>query len=148
MRKLFLAVLLAVSVAGSAFAADVKTSSVNTKVKNSFYEEFSDAKNVEWSVKDGYVKATFELDGKKVEAFYQQNGESIGTSTPITLDKLPSSTKRYLGKKYYGYTFYESIQFDTPVETAYFLSGENEKEKVILKVERGTISIVTRSAKG
>ncbi len=145
MRKLFIAVLMTASMATTAFAADVK--SLNVRVRNSFQQEFAEATNVEWSARPTYFKATFQLDGKKIEAFYTPDGESLGKSTSIALDNLPSAAKRYLAKKYAGYTFKEAIQFDSPEETVYYVSAENEKQTVILKVDGGLVSVQSRNIK-
>lgn len=146
MKRLFIAVLVAASIATSAFAADVK--SVNVQVKNSFHQEFSKATGVQWTVKSTFVKATFILDGEQVDAFYTPDGESIGRSSAIAVENLPSVAKRRIAKKYGSYTIKEAIKFEAANETAYFISAENEKEAVVLKVAGGLISVYNRSIKG
>ncbi|MCW3109009.1 MAG: hypothetical protein JWQ09_3515 [Segetibacter sp.] len=133
MKKLFLVALLAVTVAASAFAKDTKK--VNAAAIGNFKVEFKRASDVTWTVNDNYVKATFILNNERMEAFYNENGERIGTSRAITLDELPVKAKRAFAKKFDGYTVKQAIEFDGTEETAYYLSAENEKESVILKVD-------------
>ena len=53
----------------------------------------------------------------------------------VTLDELPIRAKRDFAKKYNGYTVKEAILFEGTMESAYYISAEDEKGSVILKVE-------------
>jgi hypothetical protein len=132
MKKLFIAALLALTVAGSAFAKDTKK--VNALVVRTFDSEFRKASNVTWTVNEEYVKATFTLNNEKMEAIYNPSGERIGTSRAITIDELPVKTKRAFAKNYGDYAVKEAIEFTGTEENGYFISAENEKEVVVLKV--------------
>jgi hypothetical protein len=145
MKKLFIAALLTLTFAIGAFAADDKK--VDLKIRNNFNTEFGDLDNVKWTVKTNYVKASFEMDGEKVEAFYDVNGEALGQSRNISLDKLPIQAKRTFAKKYSDYTVKEAIKFDGVDESAYFISAENEKQSVILKVTGAGISVFKKTMK-
>jgi hypothetical protein len=145
MKKLFIAALLTVAVATSGFSSDDKK--VNNQIRQNFHSEFSDADNVTWSVKSSYIKASFEIDGQKADAFYDFNGECIGSSRPITLENLPVQAKRTFAKKYADYVVKEALKFECNNETAYFISAENEKHSVILKVTGGGVSVYKKSPK-
>jgi hypothetical protein len=69
-----------------------------------------------------------------MEAFYNGTGEKIGSSRAISIDELPLKAKRSFAKDYADYTVKEVIEFNGTDETAYYLSAENEKTAVILKV--------------
>ena len=132
MKKLFIAALLAVTVTASAFAKDTKK--VNGRALSSFNVEFGKASDVSWTATDNYAKATFVLNSEKMEVFYNTAGEKIGTSRTISMDELPVKTKRAFAKDYSGYTVKESIEFDGVEESGYYISAENEKESLVLKV--------------
>lgn len=132
MKKLFFSTLLAISLASSAFAAETKK--VSSAATNTFAADFKKATEITWSVTDEYAKATFVLNNQKMEAFYNVNGEIIGTSTHAIIEDLPVHAKRSFAKKFNGYTVKEIIHFDGTEETAYYISAENDKETVILKV--------------
>jgi len=74
------------------------------------------------------------LNEKRMEAYYNLDGEVIGTSTPITLEELPVKAKRTIAKKFEGYTFTEAIRFEGAEENAFYIFTQNDKETVILKV--------------
>ncbi len=146
MRKLFLAALLTVTVAASAFAKDIN--SKNVRAERRFSADFRDAEKVQWTLRSTFAKANFYLNGEKREAFYDLNGEMIGTSSNISLNKLPVAAKRIFAKKYDGYTVKEAIHFEGIEEAAYYISAENEKESVILKVtDSNTVSVFKKARK-
>jgi hypothetical protein len=145
MKKLFFAALLTVTVATSAFSADEKK--VNVNILRAFESEFTEANNVQWNVKSEYIKASFEVDGKKADAFYSHDGEYLGSSSKIVLEDLPVQAKRTFAKKYADYTVLEAIKFNGTEETAYFVSAENEKQSVVLKITNGGVSVYKRTAK-
>jgi hypothetical protein len=152
MKKLFIIALLIIAVAGSAFASDTKK--VNILIKNSFNADFGKAIDVAWTINEQYTKASFTMHKQQMEAFYNSNGDLIGTSKSIDLDELPVAAKRTLIKKYGefmalgGFSVKEAIRFDRIDDGAYFISLDNEKETVILKVgDTGDVSIYNQAEK-
>lgn len=123
---------MVITVAASAFAADIKK--VNTNAVNSFKSDFKKAANVRWARTQNFIKATFTLDGQEMEVFYNMDGEKVATSKKIALDELPAEAKRTFTKKFDGYNVKEAIHFKGTDEEAYYISAENENESVIVKV--------------
>ena len=133
MKKLFLSALIATTIATSAFATDANK--INFRIMQAFKNEYTNVANVNWTLRSTYAKAAFEKDGQPIEVFYNLAGEMIGTSRQITIDALPTNAKRTFAKKYGGYTVKEAIKFEGEQENAFYISAENDKEKVILKVD-------------
>src|SRR4051812_25053658 len=121
MKKLLLAALFAVTLIASAFASPVKR--VNSFVTRSFQEDFKDVSDVQWDLSPSFAKATFILDDVRTEAYYDLNGEFIGTCHSISLDELPISAKRSFAKKYSDYTVSQAIEFTGRDETSYYISA-------------------------
>ncbi len=145
MKNLFIAALLALSAATSAFASPKP---VSASILSSFNNEFKKVSDVSWSTTNDYTKAMFIKDNTKMEVYYNYNGEVVGTSKSITLDELPVRAKRSFAKKFEGYTVKEAIRLDGFGEAAYYISGENEKEAVILKVnESNHVSLFCKAKK-
>ncbi len=145
MKKLLITALFAVTVAVSAFASG--TDKVNYAALSNFKASFKRVSDVSWATAKDYVKATFILNSVRTEALYTPEGEFIGTNTAVTLDELPVKAKRNFAKKFDGYTVKEAIRFEGYEEGAYFMSAENEKEAVILKVNDNGQVTVMKSAK-
>lgn len=141
MKKLFFTALIAVAIGTSAFA-DPNT--VSHKVLNHFASEFTDAENVNWKVTNQFVEATFIMEGKKMQAFYNPEGEIIGTSQSFAFDKLPKQALKTLAKKYPfpPYQLEECILFtDGEGQSKYFVSFESAKQKLVLEVSSlGSVS--------
>ena len=143
MKKLFMSVLLAITVALSSFAAE--GNKVNYAAVSNFASQFKRVSDVQWTSGESYTKETFVLNNVRTEALYTPAGEFIGTNQAITLEELPVRAKREFAKKYDGYTVKEAIRFEGADESAYYISAENEKGSVILKVEdSGSMSTVKK----
>ena len=146
MKKILFAALIAVTMGTSAFAGSpAKLYSVS---ETSFKADFKNATDVSWTAAADYAKATFVLDNVRMEAFYNQKGELIGTSKGITPDQLPVSAKRNFAKKFGSYDVKEAIRFEGSDDAAYFISAENERESVVVKIsDNGSLSIIKKSQK-
>jgi hypothetical protein len=142
MKKLLLTALIAVSLISSSFAASpVNDKKVSSIITSSFGRYFRNVSNVNWDVTPNFAKATFVNNDVTTEAFFDLNGDFIGSSRAITLDKLPTAAKRTFAKRYADYTVKEAIEFNGSTESAYYISAENEKQSVILKVVDNTLEV-------
>jgi hypothetical protein len=142
MKKLFISGLLMIAVAVSSFAAG---NEVSYAAKNTFSGQFKHVSDVQWTAGENYTKATFVLDNVRTEALYNATGEFIGTNQAVNLEELPVNAKRAFAKRYNGYTVKEAIRFEGVEESAFYISAENEKGSVILKVEdNGSISTIRK----
>ena len=142
MKKLFISALLTITVVVSSFAAG---NEVSYAAQNNFKSQFKRISDVTWSAGANYTKATFVLNGVRTEALFSEAGDFIGTNQAVDLQELPVNAKRTFAKKYNGYTVKEAIRFEGVEESAYFISAENEKGSVILKVEdNGFMSAVRK----
>jgi hypothetical protein len=145
MKKVLFAALVLITIGTSAFAG---TKNVSSIAKNSFQTEFSQASNAIWTAGEDYSKVTFTLNDVRMEAFYEANGDMIGTSKAISIDQLPVSAKRTFTKKYGNFEVKEAIRFEGSDDAAYFISAENEKESVVVKIDEfSRISTVKNTKK-
>lgn len=133
MKNLILSAFLLLTVATSAFA--IGESNVSYFVLNSFKRDFKGVSSVTWTSKTGMAKASFVYNNRKMEAFYHDNGSLFGTSTSIEPNELPVNAKRVFAKKYQGYEVKEAIEYDSQQEKNYYLSAENERESIIIKID-------------
>jgi len=146
MKKLFIAAIMVVTLTATAFATPV---TVNTRISSSFASEFASASNLTLAVNSNFSKAFFILDGKAMEAFYDLNGEKIGTSHAISVASLAKKAQTTIAVKYAGYKVTEAISFDKAGEgEQYYVSLENEKNKVVLEITAGgNVSVFSQKAK-
>ncbi len=145
MKKLLFSALIAVSISTGSFAQDVIAN--NQKAIDNFESLFSGASNVAWVAKEKLTIASFVQDQSKVEVFYNPDGDLIATTKEVKMDDLPTFAKRIISKKYSDYTVKEVFLFKADEETNYFISIENEKESLVLKVNQGSISAYSQTSK-
>ncbi|MES2002944.1 MAG: hypothetical protein V4450_00380 [Bacteroidota bacterium] len=132
MKKLFIAALIIVAAGTSAFAMDANK--VDYQVKRNFEARFNGAQNVKWSAKDDFFKASFTYAEENVEAFFNQDGDLIGTSRKIDFERLPLSAIQKIKKEYASYKVAESIEFDQDGDRSYYVSLEDGNKQQILQV--------------
>jgi hypothetical protein len=135
MKKFLMSTVLVVALATSSFAEG--TGKVNSTILRNFTTEFKNASDVQWKDCADFVKASFVFENERMEAFYDTNGEVFATAKALNLEKLPTQAKRKFAQKFGDYTVKEAIQYEGVDELAYFISAENDTEKVIVKVTPG-----------
>ena len=146
MKNFLITALLLFTIGVSAFAAAPEK--VNATILSNFNSEFKKASDVSWLITNDYTKAMFTVANTKMEVYYNSEGDIIGTSKTIDLSELPVRVKRSFAKQFEGYNVNEAIFFDGFGEKAYYVSGEDEKEAVILKVgENNKTSLFERTKK-
>ena len=139
MKKLFILALIAIVTGTSAFAAGT---SASTKVNKHFTESFSKAKNVSWKTDSRFEKVSFELGNEKVTAFYDTDGDLIGTSKNVAFDKLPKGAIETITTKYTfpEYQVKECIEFSNATnEKNYYVSFDTSNETVVLEINKASI---------
>jgi hypothetical protein len=124
---------------------------VNPIAKSNFSVDFKDAKNVDWERIDSYDKASFtDKNGNKMSAFYDIDGNLVGTTQYKTFADLPENGQKDIKKNYKDYTigkvlFYDDnenndtdmilygVQFDD--RDNYFVELAKDKNRIILQVD-------------
>jgi hypothetical protein len=144
MKQLIFAVIAALALSTTAIASD-GSKNVNYWVLNKFNATYQEAKEVNWVVTDKFAKASFLLDGEKMEAYYSPEGEFIAESKAIPTAGLPRAAKKALDKKYKDFTIKEVIEYSTADKVEYYVSLENDKSSKILKISSGGNIEVFRS---
>ena len=136
MKKLIAAFVCVVAISASAFANPL-AENVNYKTLNNFKQQFTEAENVNWKISTDFVKASFIMDGKSYEAFYNTDGDLIGLSKVMDFNKLPKAALKTIAKKYPypPYKLEECVSFTTGEgDTNYYVSFVTPDEKLVLQV--------------
>jgi uncharacterized protein YxeA len=139
---LITAASLALLISTSAFSPKNKMFRITTpKIENSFVEEFGEQQNVEWS-KEGsdLVHATFVVDNQTANAYFDNEGNYVCSTTEIQKENLPLKLKIAAGREFADATVNAILQMNSPSETAYFFHVTNSKGKKVWKgYSNGTI---------
>ena len=110
-----------------AFASD--GSKITAKVKEAFEKDFQKAKNVNWEKAKDYYFASFTFNDLDLNAVYNEEGESIGTSRKIATAQLPLNISLTLSQKYNDYQMQEyATQLSVNGETHYLVTVSKAKK--------------------
>jgi len=119
------------------------------QANQAFLRDFKDATNVTWKVSPMFQEAVFDENGTTITAYYDFDSELVGTTTVKTFNDIPAKAKEFIQKHYQGYAPGEVILFDDNEandtdmelyntvfddEDNYFVSMQNDKEAIVLKV--------------
>ena len=102
---------------------------------------------MEWSIKQGMMKATFLDQGIKTEAFFGSVGQLIATCKSVGVEQIPLKARIKLAQKYPGFIITETIAYQYEDGLAYYVSAESNARKVIIKSQDGIISLFQKTNK-
>lgn len=138
---------LAIMAGTSAFATS--GDKVSKVVQTAFQKNFSAAVNVTWEASDELYFASFELNGKKVNAAYDENGELMGYSKKIELSEVPKNISESLKTAYSGYAIANTVtEIEYEGQTFYYATALSPTKVLKLKcLSDGQISVESRKKK-
>lgn len=110
---------------------------VNKKALDAFRVEFTGASNVKWTISSDYFLASFVYNDKHVFAYYNIDGEWLGTTRYIGLSDLPLMLQGEVKNKYADYWITELIELANNEGTAYYATVENAETRLVLKASDG-----------
>ncbi len=87
------------------------------------------------------MKASFLNNGKETEAYFGGDGQLIATCKMVNADEVPTNAKIKLAQKYAGYRITKAINYQDADGEAFFVSAENDTQKVIIKSKDGITSV-------
>lgn len=115
-----------------------------------FRSDFPQAQNAQWNRDQQYSEATFMENGVLMHAFYDWDGELVGTTHDFGYNNLPAAARKTIAKQYKNYTIERSIVYNdnednlndlypiVPYENDvnYFVSlkKKDQSESIILQV--------------
>jgi len=123
MKHLLFATLLSIiSVAGFATENIEKkddSKNISYNAKKQLASEFADAKDVTWTANDEYQKATFTLEGKKLTALFDIQGNYLGATQVVNFSELPAEAQKSILKYYKDYSFSDALRVVARPDNAY-----------------------------
>ena len=136
-----IAVLLAATLVTSSAFAGVEDN--KEKAIKNLREEFASAKDVQWKVTENYLKASFNWNNQQLEVFYNYEGEMIAKSRHIEPTSLPLDAQQTITRKYPGYRFDETVEYDGIEGDHYFYTSlVKDNTKILLQITtQGDVSV-------
>src|SRR6266700_1439569 len=96
MKKLFFLILTAVFFTASAFAK------IPARITDALQAKYAGAANVEWKHSIGNYKASFNMDGYRLEAKFDRKGNWLKSEKMLKTEKLPVTVKNCLRNSKYS----------------------------------------------
>lgn len=125
MKKIFV-ILVAASFTLSSYAAPVPST-----ITEAFKIEFSEAKDVKWHEYEEFIVASFTLEGKEKNAYYNYDGQLVVVAEVIAKRQLPKNLLNELDK--YNNSSSVVYKMENEAETSYFAVLKNDAGITILR---------------
>lgn len=110
---------------------------VSQPVLYAFQQSFAAAKEVSWTEGAAFYKATFQHQGKTVNAFYSEEGELLAVTRNLGTEELPAALQTSL-KAQTGNGWISELFLVSKLGSAtYYAVVENSNTRVVLE-SRGT----------
>ena len=131
MKRILLTLTLALSLIS--FSSFASSPEVSAAALESFQASFKQAQNVSWTVTDRYYKASFQLNGQFIAAYYDGDGKMIGMMRNISSLQLPLGLQAELKKKYENLWISDLFEMANEEGTTYYITLENADTQLVLK---------------
>lgn len=115
--------------------------------KNNFATEYGNVPNVKWVRSSNFDEATFIKDGKEMRAFFDDEGNLVGTTSHVKFADLPEKAQKEIKAKYNDYSINPAIVFfddNEKVDTDMILYGTQfeDADNYFVELSKGTKRIV------
>lgn len=129
-KAIVLGILLVLGVLGISLA--INQTEVPQEVMDAFSMKYPDAKKVDWEMEEeGEYEAEFILEGKKMSANFNSNGQWLQTERAISHQDLPQAVQVAILQEFPGYTTEEAEHLTTPdLPEGYEVELQNKKDDV------------------
>ena len=133
MKKLTMIFAVLALMAGTSVFASTGDK-VSKTVKAEFQKNFSGAENVTWEIAYEFYLASFELNGKTLNAAYDERGTLVGITRKLHLSEIPLTISRSLQSGYSDYVIANTVtEVVYDGQTFYYATAEAATRTLKLK---------------
>jgi hypothetical protein len=133
MKRIFVSLSFMLAVGITTAFADNKTD-VSSKVKESFKKEFMEAELVTWDEIETYQIARFVFHNHAAIAYFNEDGEFLGSAKTILFNELPLTVIKSFERKFPAADFTEISEVSNIEGTSYVVTAETKNKKYHVKV--------------
>lgn len=143
MRHLSIAVILFLSVLGTANANPLGGGDLTFVGSSNFKHQFPQATKISYKVKGQFTEVTFVWNEMDLQAFYDVEGNLLATCRPLAVANLPVAAQLGLKDQYSGGVARDCIEYNDPNDgVSYYVTMYTPKATYLLRVSTsGTISV-------
>jgi hypothetical protein len=132
MKKRIVTLVLMLSLGFSSVFAN-NEEGISLKATTAFKKEFNGAVNVKWEAGKEFSKATFELSGQVMFAYYSNEGELMAVTRNIMANQLPFKLLSPIKTNYKQSWISDLFEISSHGETTYYVTLESADSKVVLR---------------
>lgn len=144
MKHILIAVILFLTVTGSTHANSLSGKADPHFIgAENFKHQFPQATDITYKVKGQFTEVNFIWNGMQLQAFYDLEGNPLGTARAISRDNLPLGAQISLQRQYAGAVISNAIEYDDSSDgLCYYVTVEGPKMTYLLHVSTsGEISV-------
>jgi hypothetical protein len=132
MKRIFVSLSFMLAVGSTAFADN--KADINSKIKQSFKNEFTGAQFVAWDELGNYQIARFIFHDHAAIAYFNEDGELLGSARTILFNQLPMAVIKSVEKNFDGADFIEVSEISNIEGTSYVIKVETKDKLYHVKV--------------
>jgi hypothetical protein len=102
MKKIFAAILFLAAFSLQSNAQRKSKLKVPENVQTAFTKQYNGAVAKKWDKEDGNYEVSFEMNGKKMSALFEPNGNMVESEAAIDATEVPSAATDYIKANYKG----------------------------------------------
>ncbi len=110
---------------------------ISDQVLKSFKKEFATAQLVQWNDLGEYLKASFVLGDHRVEAYFNTEGELLGSVRGLFYNQLPLAVMTSLDKRFAEADILDVNEITNAGGTSYLVNLEFHDKKYRVKADPG-----------
>lgn len=133
MKKIIVSVSCMLAIGLTTAFADNKTD-VNSKIKQSFKKEFSGAELVTWTKIEDYQMARFIFYDHAAIAYFNEDGELLGSARNVLFDELPLTVIKAFDNKFADADVTEILEISNTDGISYLATVERKNKRYYVKV--------------
>src|SRR5258706_1376151 len=111
MKKFLIGLTIATSFISAIAFGRSEEKNPNPRTLKTFQAEFKNATNVKWEEGPEIVKARFNLNNFLLIAFFNTDGELVGTARTVLFDQLPLCAMTQISNRFGKSGFYDIVEY-------------------------------------
>ena len=132
MKKIFVSLSFMVTL-GLTTVRATDNFDVNSKIKESFKKEFAGATLIKWEKDKDFQRATFVLYDHLVIAYFNTDGELLGSARDVFFYEVPMAVIKSIGENFAGINPIEVLEVSNTEGTFYRITIEKQNKRYHIK---------------
>ena len=132
MKKIFVSLSFMVTL-GLTTVRATDNFDVNSKIRESFKKEFAGATSVKWEKDKDFQRATFFLYDHQVIAYFNTDGELLGSARNVFFYEVPMAVIKSIGENFAGINPIEVLEVSNTEGTFYRITIEKQSKRYHIK---------------